>query len=407
MESLTKFIEGHFFSDRSRSSLSNLIKKIKLDNEFSSFIEGYLDFGTFKQKLYHFLNKKTDRFICPVCNINELNWVEKDNKYRTTCSIKCAGKLTGTKNNPKRKSHPKLEKREEFIEYFNTNSIKLVESSLSKVYPELVNSINECIKFNSSFPEKVYFYLHSLSSRPLCKHCNYNPVPFDTFTKGYHEYCSVKCSSNSTDKKNKIRETCIEKWGVENIGMITREKALKTMEEKYGSHISKTDQYKEKYKETCLERYGEEHFSKIDKNNKFRVDNPMKDEFIVEKSLSTKKENGIIYKWTDDELKDIQSYRRAVSYYTEKTYEEYKHIINPDNLERGIHSNHIDHIFPVIEGWKNGIDPKLLSHYSNLRIVDSYENLAKGDKAGISIDDFLKSIYKIYEIFEKNTRSIG
>lgn len=392
MEILTKFIEDHFSSDKSRSSLSNLIKKIKLDNEFSIFIENYLNFGTFKQKLYHFLNKKTDKFICSVCNISELNWVEKDNKYRTTCSIKCAGKLTGTKNNLKRKPHPKLEKKEEFIEYFNTNSIKLVESSLSKVYPELVNSINERIKFNAIFPEKIYFYLYNLSLRPLCKHCDYNPVSFDTFSKGYHEYCSVKCSSNSTDKKNKIKSTCISRYGVENIGLITRDKASKTMEERYGSHISKTEEFKIKYKETCLERYGEEHFSKFDKNNKFKVDNPMNNNDIVKRSLYTKKDKGIIYKWSDNELKDIKSYRRSVSYYTEKTYESYKNIINPNNLERGIHCNHIDHIFPVIEGWKNGIDPKLISHYSNLRIIDSYENLAKGESTNISVDEFLKSI---------------
>lgn len=393
MESLIKFIDNHTNSDKTRSSFSNLIKKIKLENEFFLFIDRYLDFGTFKQKLYHFTNNKKSKFICPVCNINELNWVEKDNRYRTTCSIKCSGKLTGTKNNPKKKSHPIINNKEEFINYFNTNSIKLIESSLSKIYPDLVNSINDYIKFKSdNFPEKVYFYLYELSSRPLCKHCKYNAVSFDTFSKGYHEYCSVKCSSNSIDKKNKIKETCVSKYGVENIGMVTREKALKTMKDKYGGHISTTDDFKEKYRKTCLERYGEGHYSKVDDTNKFKVDNPMKSSDVVNRTLFTKKNLGIIYKWSEQELKDIQSYRRAVSYYTEKTYEKYKHIINPNNLERGIYSNHIDHIFPVIDGWKNGINPKLISHYKNLRLIDSYDNLSKGDRNAISVGDFLESV---------------
>ena len=393
MESLIKFIDNHTNSDKTRSSFSNLIKKIRLENEFFLFIDRYLDFGTFKQKLYHFTNNKKSKFICPVCNINELNWVEKDNRYRTTCSIKCSGKLTGTKNNPKKKSHPIINNKEEFINYFNTNSIKLIESSLSKIYPDLVNSINDYIKFKSdNFPEKVYFYLYELSSRPLCKHCKYNAVSFDTFSKGYHEYCSVKCSSNSIDKKNKIKETCVSKYGVENIGMVTREKALKTMKDKYGGHISTTDDFKEKYRKTCLERYGEGHYSKVDDTNKFKVDNPMKSSDVVNRTLFTKKNLGIIYKWSEQELKDIQSYRRAVSYYTEKTYEKYKHIINPNNLERGIYSNHIDHIFPVIDGWKNGINPKLISHYKNLRLIDSYDNLSKGDRNAISVVDFLESV---------------
>jgi hypothetical protein len=402
MESLTRFIEDHFLSDKSRSSFSNLIKRIKLENEFFIFIENYLNFGTFKQKLYHFLNKKTDKLICPVCNINELNWVEKDSKYRTTCSIKCAGRLTGKKNNPKRQPHPKLNTKDEFIKYFNSNKIKLSESSLSKIYPELVISINNSITFYSdNFPEKVYCYLHELISIPVCKHCNYNTVSFDTFSKGYHDYCSVKCSSNSVDKKNQIKKTCFSKYGVENIGLITRDKALKTMIEKYGSHVSKTEQYKNKYKETCLERYGEEHIFKTKdfKNNmnylfieKYGHIHPMKNKDIVVKSLLVRKKNGNIYKWTEEELKDIQSYRRAVSYYTEKTYEEYKYIINPDNLERGVHTNHIDHIFPVIEGWKNKIDPKLISHYKNLRLIDSYENLSKGERTNFSIQDFLNQL---------------
>jgi hypothetical protein len=393
MKSLIKLIEDHYITDKSRSSFSNLIKKIKLENEFSDFIENYIPFGTFKQKLYHFINRVPNKIYCTICNTNELNWVEKDNRYRTTCSINCAGKLTGKKNNPKRKKHPNLDSKDEFIDYFNKNKIKLVESSLSKIYPYLVESINSSVKFNSgSFPEKVYFYLHDLKSRPLCKHCNYNTVSFDTFSKGYHSFCSIKCSSNSDEKKAKIMETCIDKYGVKNISMITREKALSTMVEKYGGHISTTEQYKEKYKNTCLEKYGEEHYSKVDQNNKFKLDNPMQNTLIINKTLKTKKERGIIYKWSEDELKDIQSYRRSVSYYTEKTYEVYKHIINPNGLERGIHTNHIDHIFPVIEGWKNKIDPKLISHYKNLRIVDSYNNLSKGERTDFSVDDFFKII---------------
>ena len=37
MEKINIFIEEHFNSDEKRSSLSNLIKKIKLDNELSLF----------------------------------------------------------------------------------------------------------------------------------------------------------------------------------------------------------------------------------------------------------------------------------------------------------------------------------------------------------------------------------
>lgn len=404
MESLYKFIENHKKEDRTRSSFSNLVKKIKLENELFYFVENYLEFGTFKQKLYHIINKlPKSKIICDVCNERHLNWVENSNTYRTTCSIKCAGKLTGKKNKPKRESHPKLSKKEEFKEYFKLNKIKLTESNIKKVYPELFSEIKNEIKFETDkFSEKVYFFLNDLKSRPICNHCNYNVVKFDTFINGYHDYCSVKCSSNSKDKKEKIEKTCLYKYGVKNIGEVTRDKASNTMLKKYGvDNFSKTEEFKSKYKETCLEKYGEEHIFKTgsfkEKTREFFKKNygedwSTKNKEIVERGLKTKKQKGIIYKWSDNELKDIQSYRRSVSYYTEKTYEEYKDIINPNGLDRGIRSNHIDHIFPVIEGWKNRIDPKVISNYKNLRLIDSYDNLSKGERTNISVDEFYEMI---------------
>ena len=71
---------------------------------------------------------------------------------------------------------------------------------------------------------------------------------------------------------------------------------------------------------------------------------------------------------------------------------EYKEILNPDNLDRGIYTNHIDHIYPVIEGWKNKIDPKIISQYKNLKLIDSYDNLSKGERTDITIDDFFKML---------------
>jgi hypothetical protein len=173
---------------------------------------------------------------------------------------------------------------------------------------------------------------------------------------------------------------------------VTREKASKTMENLYGCNFSKTDEFKTKFKQTCKDRYGVEHYSTYNKTGFFKINNPMKKIEIVEKGLNTKKENGHIYKWSEEELKSIQSYRRAVCYYSEKEYEKYKDIINPNNKERGVFTNHLDHIYPVIEGWRNGIDPKDISNYKNLRLVESYENLAKGERTEMNVEDFYKII---------------
>lgn len=406
MKKLDLFIEEHNRVDQSRSSLSNLIKKIKLDNELSFLVDSYMNFGTFKQKLYHYLKSLgTDELICPVCNDKKINWVEKDNSYRRVCSARCRGKLTNERNpNRKKLVHPLLTTKLEFLEYFRQNKIKLVESSLSKVYPDLVTRVNNDILIDVPFPEKVYLYLNNLEKRPNCKNCNENEVYFTYFTKGYHDYCSVRCSSNSEEKKNAIMSTCLDKYGVKNIGEVTREKALVTMNERYGSHISKTEIFKDKFKKTSLERFGTEHpfqSNSIKKQiketclEKYGFDNPTKNETILNKQLQTRKERGQIYKWSEKELESIQLYRSAVTYYTEKTYYEYIDIINPEGLNRGIHTNHVDHIFPVIKGWLNDIDPKLLSHPKNLRLLSSEENRAKGDRTEMTVEDFIKMINNI------------
>ena len=404
MEKLDKLIENHFLENHSRSSLSSLVKKIKLDNELFLFLDNYLNFGSLRQKLYHYQKKTNINPICLVCKKVEVSWVENRNFYRKTCSTKCSGKLSKV-NKAVKKKKPVIKSEDEFLNYIVDNRIILTENNIISIYPEIINSVNNYITFETDiFSEKVYCYLYKIVTKPYCKNCNVNNVKFDTFSKGYHKYCSVKCSSNSIEKKGDIENTCMKKYGVKNIGEITRDRANLTMIEKYGMNYSKTNEFKIKFKETSIEKYGVEHpfmsieVKEIIKNTlikRYGVENPLKSTYILNKILNTKKEKGLIYKWTETELKDIQSYRRSISYYTEIEYKKYKKIINPDDIERGLYTNHLDHIYPVIEGWKNKITPKLLSNYKNLRIISSNDNLSKGDRTDLELEDFLNSIFNI------------
>lgn len=394
MEKLTRLVETHFSVDNSRNSLSNFIKKIKLDNEIFTFLSK-LGFETLKQNYYHYINDDIEKPVCIICN-SDVNWVDRDFKYRETCSNKCSGKLNLIRKNSVKVIHPEILNNSDFVDYFSTGKIKLIKESLIRIYPNLVSNIDKLAINSETYSEKVFYYLKELKSKPIC-YCG-NDVKFDSFTKGYHEYCSVKCSSNSIEKKKNIENTCMIKYGVKNIGEITRNKAVSTMIEKYGSHISKTEQYKEKFKKTSIENYGVDHPFKSDTVIELIKDTCYKrygDNYIqqrTDKTLNTKKESGLIYKWTETELKDIQSYRRSISYYTEIEYKRYKCIINPYNIERGLYTNHIDHIYPVIEGWRNKIDPKLLSSYKNLRLISSNDNLSKCGRTEMTLDDFLNSI---------------
>jgi len=118
---------------------------------------------------------------------------------------------------------------------------------------------------------------------PKCPVCGNLPA----FSTGkFLTYCSKKCAQLDKQKfinkygvehhlklkevKEKRRETVLKKYGVDNVGKITRDKAKETMLKKYGvDNYTKTEEYKEKMKNTSLKKYGTTH--------------PMKNIYVKEK----------------------------------------------------------------------------------------------------------------------------
>jgi hypothetical protein len=242
---LKNFISSYLEKDQSRSNKSNLIKLLTQDPKKAHEINSFVDFGDFKQRLYHYMNDIKEKPKCLICS-GEVTWVDRLFMYRETCSSKCSGKLNLYRSNPKKIEHPEFTTLQEHYDYFCQNKLKITESSLSKYYPEILEAA-QSIDFVEDLNVKVYCFLKGILEVPLCKNCNQKKCDFDTFSKGFHEFCSVKCSSNSEQKKSKIKETVRQKWGVDNVGEVTREKAMSTMIEKYGSHISQTKEYKRNF----------------------------------------------------------------------------------------------------------------------------------------------------------------
>ena len=79
-------------------------------------------------------------------------------------------------------------------------------------------------------------------------------------------------------------------------------------------------------------------------------------------------------------LSDKERYYRAVMSITKmqaiSILEHYdKRARGPDE-----HAYHLDHIYPVIRGFENGIPPELIGDISNLRFIPWKENVTKSDK---------------------------
>lgn len=50
-------------------------------------------------------------------------------------------------------------------------------------------------------------------------------------------------------------------------------------------------------------------------------------------------------------------------------------------------SYHLDHMFSVVEGFRQGIEPELIGSIVNLRYIPAEENLAKRDKCSLTLEE--------------------
>ena len=143
----------------------------------------------------------------------------------------------------------------------------------NEVYDNIV-AYTSFLPITSKIKERIYCVLNDINTIPMCKHCNSNPVHFLGPSTGYREYCSVKCSSNSEDKKEQIASTNISKYGTKTPAesFHIKEKTLNTLTVKYGVGVTSTQQVpdiKQKSLQSNIERYGSPHYtnSTIGKDN--------------------------------------------------------------------------------------------------------------------------------------------
>lgn len=124
---------------------------------------------------------------------------------------------------------------------------------------QIVDFINERVIDTKSFSESVYCYLNDMSSPPKCPVCG-KGASYKSFIKGYGIYCSTKCAN----KDNAPNQSATKKaWSNKHIADIV-EKRCNTNLEKYGFiNPSQSEEVKQKIKETCLERYGVEYSAQI------------------------------------------------------------------------------------------------------------------------------------------------
>ena len=112
-------------------------------------------------------------------------------------------------------------------------------------------------------PRQIIWHLYyGISDIPKCKNkkCN-NNVKWQKSRPIYTDFCSTTCGYESDERKEKIRQTNLERYGVENPNQSKeiQNKTKKTNLERYGvENPNQSKEIREKTKQTNLERYGVE-----------------------------------------------------------------------------------------------------------------------------------------------------
>ena len=240
-------------------------------------------------------------------------------------------------------------KKSEFIQLIKEMSPRGAGVKISK-NPELKSLLWEITSFlpdNAPQSLRIWCVKEGILSKknlPKCPVCGKLPA----FSTGkFLTYCSKKCSQLDKEKflkkygvehhlklkdvKEKRKQTVLEKYGVDNIGKITREKAKKTTLERYGvDNYTRTEEYKERLKEVSLRKYGTTH--------------PMKNPFIKEKlkialegkrnEIVKKQQETLLKRYGVDSPMKIQTVKEKVlKRYKEKTWERLNIKLRARNIE--------------------------------------------------------------------------
>lgn len=276
--------------------------------------------------------------------------------------------------------------------------------------------------------------------------------PIDNLT-----FCNQKCVNlsrkNGGSLSDKTKSTRMERYGVEYFSqsLAVKEKIRKNNLEKYGvTHHTKSEDFKEKQRARCMEKHGVEHPWMLDEVRqkmketclqKYGVDNAAAAEEIKEKIKSTFQQNyGVDNPFAAEEIQEkirdtvmirygvdhinkhsltrrkqiesfvgmdydyyyneylpaFESYRRKVWAVTKK--QPLETLENFDKRGRGNNGYHLDHVVSISEGFKNNVKPQAIGSIHNLRMLPGRENIAKGTRSDMEINELLEMTGALNEV---------
>ena len=205
----------------------------------------------------------------------------------TNCKVKFTGTTIPL---PENATYPELE-------WCEQHPTQLTKQFFSKNYPIFYSWIMEAYPKDMRLSERLYRFYHPEADNK-CKMCG-KPTRYLSFAKGYSAHCSSKCSANNSETREKVKQTSLEKYGVEspNQAQSVKAKAKASFMERYGvENPRQYEAFKEKARQTSMKHYGTDHPMKNEEfkdkikdifKERYGVENPRQYEAFKEKSKQT------------------------------------------------------------------------------------------------------------------------
>jgi hypothetical protein len=231
----------------------------------------------------------------------------------------------------------------------NKDSYSIIIKSKFPEFHTLIKSLD-----GKSFSQKLYNYINNITI-PKCTVCGENDDRFGSYITGYiTNHCSVKCSRNNNEIKDKWYQSRYTNKTDEELDEIN----LKNKETNYKTSITKQNIINDKGL------------------------NLLQLEYI--KGKGKRKETRIKhgFQLPDELVDDYILYKRMVWFYTRR--QNLKSLIDYD--KRGRLTYHLDHKYSIMEGFIRNIPPYIIGNINNLEMLPYDDNIRK--HKGCSITEY-------------------
>lgn len=239
---------------------------------------------------------------------------------------------------------------------------------ITKQFPNITEIVKHCD--GDSIPEQIFNFIND-SSKRICK-CG-KPTSWYGQTRGYAEFCTVKC------RVNRERLLSIESYyqRLTNLGYV-----IHTNLETINGNKDKIDVTNTR----CGHRYSAHLSNILNQRSICGVCGPTK---RIKNATDSQRRSYDVTLWRD--------YRDTVRKLTDEYYDSNKSILNPNNHNRSRPdldpvAVQIDHIIPIIYGFKNNLSPELIANPLNLRMLSAKDNLKKKQKLTTEAKALLKRL---------------